>query len=172
MRQEPEMQTQTLARRLGLSLGLSIALAMPVVAQQIAFGGIKADTTQPVEVAADQLKVDQQTGQATFSGNVVIGQGDMRLSAGVVRVEYSKDGKNKIERLFATGGVTLVAGADAAEAAEAVYSIDSGTVVMTGSVLLTQGANALSGEKLTVDLKTGSGQMDGRVKTILQPGGN
>ncbi len=97
----------------------------------------------------------------------------MRLSAAKVRVEYvtGAGSTGEISKLHATGGVTLVNGAEAAEAAEAVYTVTSGVVVMTGSVILTQGKNALSGDRLTVDLSSGTGQMDGRVKTILQPGG-
>lgn len=157
-----------------IALCLLPMAVQPALAQSagITFGGIKADTTQPVEVSADTLSVNQTDGSAVFSGNVVVGQGQMRLAAAEVRVEYSTGDQRRIERLHATGGVTLVSGPDAAEAAEAVYTIDSGQVVLTGSVLLTQGQNALSGDRLTVDLKTGSGRMDGRVKTILQTGDN
>ncbi|MBC7142817.1 MAG: lipopolysaccharide transport periplasmic protein LptA [Rhodobacteraceae bacterium] len=139
---------------------------------ELAFGGIRADTSLPVEVTADQLSVNQTDGTATFTGNVLIAQGEMRLSAAEVLVEYGSEDRSRIARLHATGGVTLVSGAEAAEAAEAVYTIDSGNVVMTGNVLLTQGANTLTGQTLTVDLKTGTGRMEGRVKTVLQPGGN
>ncbi len=144
-----------------------------VFAQQaaIAFGGLKADTTLPVEVQADQLAVNQADGSAVFTGNVLVGQGEMRIAAGSVRVEYSSDGKG-IERLFATGGVTLTNASDAAEAREAVYTIDSGNVVMTGDVLLTQGNSAISGQKLVIDLKAGTGVMEGRVQTVFQPGGD
>lgn len=138
----------------------------------VVFGGIRADTSLPVEIGADQLRVDQTDGSATFSGNVEITQGAMVLAAGEVRVEYATGGQNKIERLHAKGGVTLVSGPDAAESAEAVYTIASGEIVLSGDVLLTQGKNAMSGQKLTVNLATGTGTMDGRVKTILQPGGN
>ena len=152
---------------------LSLLAAAPALGQgQIAFGGIRADTSKPVEVTADSLTVNQSDGTAVFSGNVLVAQGEMRLSAGEVRVEYAEGDTRKIERLLATGGVTLVSGPDAAEAKEAVYTIDSGSVVMTGNVLLTQGPNVLSGQKLTVDLRTGTGSMEGRVKTVLQPGGN
>lgn len=41
---------------------------------------------------------------------------------------------------------------------------------MTGDVLLTQGESVMSGQKLSVNLRSGTGQMDGRVRTILQPG--
>ena len=158
-----------------LSLFLACALgAAPVVAvaqgATVAFGGLKQDTTLPVEIEADQLAVDQADGSATFTGNVLVGQGDMRLSAGAVRVEYARTG-GAIESLHATGGVTLANNAEAAEAREAVYTIDSGQVVMTGDVLLTQGASALSGQKLVIDLKAGTGVMEGRVQTVFQPGG-
>ncbi|WP_343116304.1 lipopolysaccharide transport periplasmic protein LptA [Ostreiculturibacter nitratireducens] len=155
------------------ALCVFVLTALPALAQGtgVSFGGIRADTTQPVEVSADQLAVNQNDGTATFTGNVIVGQGEMRLSAAEVRVEYATGDQRKIERLHATGGVTLVSGADAAEAAEAVYTIDTGVVVMTGSVLLTQGQSAISGEKLTVDLNSGTGVMEGRVRTILQTGG-
>lgn len=138
----------------------------------VAFGAFTHDTTQPVEVNAQSLSVDQSDGTAIFTGNVVIGQGDMRITAGEVRVVYAQGSGQggRIERLEASGGVTLVSGAEAAEARQAVYSIDSGTIVMSGDVVLTQGQNAMSAGRLTVNLKNGTGVMDGGVKTILQTG--
>lgn len=135
----------------------------------VAFGSLKGDPTLPVEVTADQLNVNQADGSATFTGNVKVAQGEMRMTAPEVRVEYATDTK-AISRLHATGGVTLFNGAEAAEAAEAVYTIASGTVVMTGEVLLTQGSSAISGKQLTVDLNTGTGVMEGRVQTVFVPG--
>ncbi|MCI2394622.1 LptA/OstA family protein [Aliiroseovarius sediminis] len=154
---------------------LLLALCLPVAAHaqaQVAFGGLKHDNTLPVEISADQLNVDQADGSATFVGNVQIGQGEMRLSAGKVRVEYATgtDTTGEISRLLASDGVTLVNGAEAAESRDAIYTIDSGVIVMTGGVILTQGQNALSSEKLTVNLKSGTGTMDGRVKSIIQTG--
>ena len=46
------------------------------------FGGLKTDTTLPVEVTADQLTVNQADGMAEFTGSVLVSQGDMRLQAG------------------------------------------------------------------------------------------
>ena len=136
---------------------------------QVAFGGLKQDTSLPVEVTADALEVNQADGSAVFTGNVLIGQGEMRLSANKVRVEYDTAGG--IDRMHATGQVLLVSGGEAAEASEAVYTIETASVVMTGNVILTQGDNALSGQKLWVDLTTGTGRMEGRVSTIFNPGG-
>ena len=149
-------------------LGPAAALAQDAA---ISFGGLKQDTSLPVEVKADSLAVNQADGSATFTGNVLVGQGEMRLSAAAVRVDYGQGGKS-IARLHATGGVTLASAKDAAEAREAVYTIATGAVVMTGNVLLTQGQSAISGQKLVIDLKAGTGRMEGGVSTVFVPGGN
>lgn len=155
---------------------LAVALAGFVPAMllaqgtQVAFGGLSHDTTLPIEITSDRLTVNQADGSATFVGHVVIGQGEMRLSAGEVRVEYASgsDSTGQIRRLLASGGATLVNGAEAAEANEAVYTIETGVIILTGNVILTQGRNAMSADRLIVNLKQGTGTMEGRVKTILQ----
>lgn len=157
------LRTLILVGALGLS---TAALAQGAT---VAFGGLKQDPTLPVEIGADQLAVNQADGTATFTGNVMVAQGEMRLSAGSVRVEYAEGGKS-IARLHATGGVTFASNTDAAEAREAVYTIDTGIVEMSGEVLLTQGQSAISGQKLTIDLKAGTGVMEGRVQTVFVPG--
>lgn len=154
------------------ALGLLAVLSGPATAQQadIRFGGLQQDTTLPVEVTSDSLSVDQASGAAVFTGNVTAKQGEMRLTAGTIRVEYA-EGNQGIDKLIASDGVTLVSPTDAAEATEAVYTISSGNVVMTGNVLLTQGGAAISGERLTVNLTDGTGTMTGQVRTIFTPGG-
>ena len=137
----------------------------------VAFGTFKADPTLPVEVTADTLDVNQADGSAEFIGNVLVGQGEMRLSAQKVRVIYNQEAGG-IQHLLATGDVVLINGPDAAEADRADYTIDSGVIVMTGNVLLTQGQNALTSEKMTVNLTDGTANMIGRVKTILKADDN
>ncbi len=146
-----------------------LGLSSPAMAQgtQVAFGTTPQDTDAPVEVTADELNVDQATGEAIFTGNVLISQDDMRLSAPRVLV-IDRDGQKGIERLEATGGVTLISGPDAAEGQRADYDIDSGLVVITGDVLLTQSSSVISGDLMTVDLDDGTAHVQGRVKTILQ----
>lgn len=140
----------------------------------ISLGTADFDTSQPVEVSADSLSVDQRTGQAIFDGNVLVVQGEVRMTAGRILVVYAQDADGNasgIDRLEAEGGVTFVTDADAAEAREAVYAVASGTVTLTGDVLLNQGQNAISGEHLVIDLESGTGRMEGRVRTIIGTGG-
>ena len=115
----------------------------------------------------------QGAGTAVFAGNVVVVQANMRLAADRLEVAYAGTGSAaEIESIRATGGVTLVNDGQAAEAEEAVYDVAAGNVLMTGSVLVAQGPQAVSGDRLTVDLATGRGRVEGRVRTVLQAGGN
>lgn len=155
-----------------LALALTLT-ATTASAQQppIAFGGVTADITAPVEIAADALSVDQDSGQAIFTGNVEIAQGAMRLSAARVVVDYAGDDRRRIRALLAEGDVVLVSGPDAANARHATYDVESGMVTLRGDVLVTQGRNVLSGDHMTVNLGTGTAQVEGRVRSVLQPAG-
>lgn len=135
---------------------------------RVAFGTAPADPSLPVEVTADSLDVNQADGSAEFSGDVLVIQGEMRMTADRVFVVYDRDA-GRIARLEATGGVVLVNGPDAAQSDRAEYTIDSGEIEMTGNVLLTQGPSTLNSQRMTVNLATGTAQMAGRVKTILNP---
>lgn len=148
-------------------LGATAALAQT----NLNLGGFSADPTAPVEITAETLTVDQDSGTAIFEGNVVAAQGELRLSASRVQVIYD-DTAGDISHLYASGGVTIVTETEAAEADSAEYNLDAGTLTMTNDVLLTQGPSAISGDILRVDLDTGSAQMDGNVRTILNQGDN
>ena len=163
-------------RLYSLAFAFLAASTSAVLAQTagVAFGGFGYDSSLPVEITADSLDVDQTDGSATFSGNVLIGQGEMRLSAAKVIVEYgeSESGQTEIKRLLASGGVTLVSSEEAAEAESAVYSVLDASVTLNGNVLLTQGPAAISGDNLNVNLETGQGTIDGNVRTVLNPSNN
>lgn len=165
------MAVVNMAHIAAVTLALFAASMAVAEGTNVAFGGLKADTKLPVEMKSDALSINQADGNAVFSGNVIVTQGAMKLSAAEIRVEYSTD-KKAIEKLYATGGVLLVNASDAAQADQAIYTISSGEVVMTGNVLLTQGQAAMSAQKLIIDLKSGTGRMEGRVTTTFTPGAN
>ena len=92
-----------------LTLCIALLGTTPLLAQgtSLTFGTITQDTTAPVEVTSDELSVDQETGRAVFVGNVIVGQGELRLAAQKVTVIYREESAG-IERMIATGNVTLV----------------------------------------------------------------
>lgn len=154
------------------ALAASLAcLAPPLLAQEakIAFGALEQDTSAPVEVTADQLAVNNAEGTAIFSGNVTVTQGKMILTAAEVVVKYAADGQS-IDQLMAAGGVKVTNLADAAQGNAATYSVATGVIELSGDVLLSQGSSAMTGQKLTINLKDGTGIMSGGVKTTFVPG--
>ncbi len=151
------------------ALALFVFFATLAAAQtNLTLGAVNADPSAPVEISADSLSVDQDTGVATFSGNVEVGQGDMRLAAAEVVVNYN-DQTGEIDSLTVTGGVTFVTPTEAAEAERAEYDISGGMLVLIGDVLVTQGPSAMSADQMRIDLQTGNALMEGRVRTILNP---
>ncbi|WP_238367551.1 lipopolysaccharide transport periplasmic protein LptA [Mesobacterium pallidum] len=158
-------------RRAALAALLTLATTLPThtLAQgtTVGFGdGAPADTSGPVEVTANSLQLNRETGTATFEGDVFISQGDMKLWAPKVLVRYSGDG-NDVTFVEATGGVTMSRGDEAAEGDRAEYDVTAKSIMMSGNVLLTQGPNALAGERMRIDLETGTAEMLGRVRTVI-----
>ena len=157
--------------RLIFALLTTAFLAQPALAAGgtgVAFGGIKGDPSLPVDITSQSLSINQKNGEAEFDGSVLVIQGEMRLTADNLRVEYTED-KSGIKRLFAQGNVLLVNAVDAASADTAIYTIATGEVIMTGNVTLTQGETTLTAPKLLIDLKTGLGRLEGGVKTSFAP---
>ena len=148
-----------------------VGVIQPATAQvAIVFGGVAHDSNQPVEAVSDNLTIDKTNGRALFSGNVIIIQGDLRIAAEDVEVIYSDiDGQRGVDEVIATGGVLITRGEDAAEGEDAVYSVAAATLTMTGDVLVTQGTTTIAGYSMVVDMTTGDGIVEGRVRTVLTP---
>jgi len=157
---------------------LTAMLASGAIAQetQVPFGGLKHDSSKKIEVSADSLVVSQGNSSAEFKGNVLAGQGTLKIEADRLIVEYKADSEGTatgaIHSMTASGNVVLANGAEAAQANEAVYMVTSGTVKMTGDVILTQGRNAIAGTILNIDLNSGDAVFEGRVRTVLEPESN
>ncbi|MEL6642814.1 MAG: LptA/OstA family protein [Pseudomonadota bacterium] len=149
------------------------ALPAAALAQgtQVSIGPLALDSGLPVEVTAEALSVDQENGNAVFSGGVTVVQGAMTLEAGEVRVEYAtteNDTGSGISKMLVSGGVTLLNGGDAAQAQEATYDLAAAQLIMQGSVVLTQGPTTISADRFVIDLATGAGRMEGNVRTVFQ----
>ncbi len=137
----------------------------------VSFGGEDHDSSQPVEIAAEQLEIDQDNGFAVFTGDVVVVQDDLRLAAPRVEVEYQDNGGD-IDLVRAIGGVILTSPEEVAESDSAVYTPDDSVMVMTGSVVVTQGRSAIAGNKMVLNLDDGTGVVTGQVRTIFQQDDN
>ncbi|MDT8343547.1 MAG: lipopolysaccharide transport periplasmic protein LptA [Thermohalobaculum sp.] len=144
------------------------------------FGGFKHDSKAPIEITSDSLEVQQVNNLAIFAGEVVAGQGTLRLTADRVAVTYTQEKSDSqtgaIRHMRADGNVFLSNGAETATGSWAEYDIETGMVRMGGDVVLTQGGNAISGQSLVIDMNQGTGRIEaqgqGRVKSVFTPSQN
>ena len=130
----------------------------------------KFDTSLPLEIRSEELNIEQNTGEATFSGSVIATQGNLILTAVTLVVEYALKNSRmtgEMEKLTANKDVTIVSDTQSAVANKVVYDVISENIIMTGDVILKEGLSATSGDRLTINLKTGSRRMEGNVRTLI-----
>ena len=159
-----------LAAVLLVFVGPLVALAQSTA---VSLGVTDHDSSLPVEITSEELSLDQANSIAIFTGNVLARQGELTMTCGKMHVEYGPgaDGKDEIKIIRMFDGVTLASPAETAESTSAVYDMVNESLVMTGNVLITQGLTALASDRMTYDLASGNGILEGNVKTVLG-GGN
>src|SRR3712207_6934796 len=79
------------------------------------------NTDAPVDVAADRIEVQDRADRAIFSGNVVVRQGQITLTAPRLTVAYSSGGGVQLRRIDATGGVTVRSPSETASGNVGIY---------------------------------------------------
>ena len=136
------------------------ALGFGALAQAQTIAGFNSN--QPVNYAADRIELQDRQNRVVLSGDVVITQGDLRLSAGRTTVAYTDAGSLSIQRIDATGGVVVTRGSERAEGSAAVYDFNRRVIVLAGGVKLRRGGDTLNGGRLTIDLNSGLSSVDGR----------
>ena len=139
-----------------------------------------AATQGPIDISAQKLEVNQSSSKAVFSGNVVVTQQGLTLTAPTVTADYASQGGNSgIQTVTASGGVVITrtgAGGitEKATGSTAVYNPEAGNLTLIGAVTLVRGPSELSGDKLVYNLTTGNAVVTnsaGPVKARFVPGG-
>lgn len=120
------------------------------------------NSNAPVQLAADQIELQDKANRVNLSGDVVITQGDLTLRAPRTTIAYSDADKLEIQRLDATGGVTVTRGNESASGSVAVYDFIKRIITMSGNVALKRGTDTLRGGRLVIDLRTGLSTVNGR----------
>ena len=155
------MSNMTRFRFLLLAPGL-LAVA-PAEGQQAArTGGASGfNSNAPVDVDADRIEVQDRADRAIFSGNVVARQGNMTLNSARLTVIYTNTNGVDVQRLEATGGVTIRTPSETAQGNVGLYDVNRRLITLIGGVHLTQGQNRVQGGRLVLDLNTHRAVMDG-----------
>lgn len=149
------------------TLILLAALTLPAGALQAAAPASKPvlaphDNNAPIAISSDSFQADLNSKTGTWSGNVIVVQGDMKLRANTVRMDTVN---GKADKVMANGKVVVDSPKSGTVTGDqAVYSVVPRIVVMTGDVVMKKGKDVMRGTQLTVNLATGKATLGGGVK--------
>lgn len=171
-----------------LVVAVFAAVPAPAGAQTFdtGFAGLAGDTSQPIEIEADELEVRDRDGVAVFRGNVTVRQQGAALQTQELTIHYvgggqpAADGEaelgggQEIARLVASGKVLVTSEDQAASGDSGIVDMQAKQLVLAGNVTLTQGPNVVTGDRLVVDLEDGRARVESssRVRVLLTPGGS
>lgn len=144
-----------------------------------------SDQGGPIQVDADNGEVLDREKKAIYYGNVDVIQGDARLRADRIEVNYAGGGTGgglggsfgELTTIVAIGKVYYVTPEFKATGAKGTYDARDGTITLEGDVIVARGEDVATGDRLVLKLSEGRSTLsaDGnkRVRMVLTPqGGN
>ena len=110
------------------------------------------DSNAPIAVNADSFLADLNGETGTYTGNVIVTQGAVRLHADQVKVTAPGGRAAKME---AQGHVVVDSPSGQAVGDNGIYDVPSQILHLNGHVVLTKEANVMRGSALEVAMATG-----------------
>ena len=142
--------------RIAPLVGFALCIAGPSAAATSA----GPDTTKPIAVNADSFAADLKAETGTYTGNVIVIQGEVRLHADEVTVAAPG---GKASRMDARGHVVVDSPSGTAVGDTGTYDVAQQLVHLMGHVALTKDNNVMRGTALDVDIATGKARLTGGV---------
>lgn len=131
-----------------------------------------SNTREPISVNADTLEFDYRSRILTYTGDVVVTQGDMKLQSDTLKVALDEHADNRVKEVVADGQVRLSKGARWATGGHAVFDQIQKTVILSQNAELHDGPNQVSGNRVVIYLDQERSVVEGgtgRVKAVLFP---
>ena len=148
------------------------------------------DRTKPISLVADKATYNDKTGYTTYTGNVIIEQGSMKLQADAVNAQLNKD--RQISMVTATGRPARFQqktdpnkGFAKGEGQKIVYNADTGILTLLGNAYVNQDGASVRGATLRYSMNKGDieavgssnskadstspAQNQGRVQIVIPP---
>ena len=139
---------------------------------------LPSDQNQPVSLEADRATYNEGTGITTYTGNVLITQGSIRIEADSIVVNLTsnrgiKDATAKGRPARFQQQISTDKGVARGEGQSVVYDAQAGLVILTGNALLTQDGARFSGNSIRYSITQGDveaqGSSQNRVKIVIPP---
>jgi len=150
----------------------SLAGAAGLAHAQAGVSALKGhDSNAPVDVEADRIEVQDRADRAIFAGNVHVRQAQLTLDTQRLTIAYSSNGGVQIDRMDASGGVTVRSPSETARGNFGIYDTNKRLITLVGDVQLTREGSRVSGSRLVIDLESGRAVIDGGAPGVGQRGG-
>lgn len=124
------------------------------------------EETDEMNITAERMEMQMEQHRIELSGNVLIEDSTMKLTAQKMTVFLDND--NKMKHIEAEGGV-MVRKLDSSESAvgdRGSYDAQADVIVLTGNCTILQGKNAMKGDKVVYDRKNQNISLHGATITI------
>lgn len=152
--------------------------ALALLAFALPAHALDSDRRKPIELTADQARMNQTTGVGVYTGNVVLVQGTMKITGDKMTL-YTAEGGD-LSKAVVVGDLAtyrqLPEGEQEyvqAEAPEMEYQAKQPAfVLLTGGATMTQAKDRFQGDTIRYDISedtvTAEGR-DGRVRILIHP---
>ena len=158
-------------KRSVISAGFAAALLVGATAAQAQGLGPNSGKG-PVDIAGDELEVQNKQCISIWRGKAEALQGEARLRADVIKIFLAQKAGaaggtgtgacGELLRMEAQGSVYYVTSKDQRVRGDAgTYDAQAETVTLTGDVIAVQGQNVLRGNRMVFNTNTGEGRMIG-----------
>jgi len=131
------------------------------------FAALSSPSSGPIKIRSDSLSVDYKKNSALWIGHVHAVRADGELSSNTLQVVYGKD-FHELQQMIASGSVRISRGTQFSTSEHAVLNEATQTVVLTGNPVVHDGTDEITGDKITVYLKTGESVVEG-AKAVIFP---
>lgn len=146
---------------------------------------LPSDRNQPITLLADRATYNDKTGITTYTGNVVIEQGTMKLNAASIVANLNAN--KQISTITASGSpakfqqqLDTKRGIARGEAQKIVYNAETGILNLSGNAYLNQDGASIRGSTLKYSMNKGDIEVSGgssnsstgskgRVQIIIPP---
>ncbi len=170
---------------LGANVQIGAAATKPAAGSEPLLPG--SNSKEPISIEADKLVYFDKEQKAIYTGNVVVIQGDTKMTCSAMTIFMEKApepaqpgaakpvtpvaagdqagaapsaGTSRVRHLDAVGPVTVLSKTQVATGDSASYDKAKNKVWLIGHVTLSDGGNVTKGDKLTYDMATGQATVE------------
>jgi lipopolysaccharide export system protein LptA len=119
----------------------------------------------PTNITSDSLTVNAKSRVFTYKGNVIVTQGDMKLTSKEIDGSYSE--QNEIQKILARGDVVITKQDIKATSQLATYDAVASIVTLTDNPQLQQGESVLIADRIKIFLNENRSQAEGNVRVTF-----